>query len=170
MSIRRDFFENATELLTQLPRGAFLAVRSQGVSNTMTIGWGMMGFIWRKPILMVMVRFSRHTYGLMKASDTFTVSFPNSDDYKELLAQVGKLSGRDMDKFKDLHIPIQEAQTVAGSVIDNCGLIIECRTLYKQALNPADLDKEIRTSFYADDDYHMLYFGEVLACYHNDQG
>ncbi|NLP24404.1 MAG: flavin reductase family protein [Syntrophomonadaceae bacterium] len=170
MSIRRDFFENATELLTQLPRGAFLSVRANGIANTMTIGWGMMGFIWRKPILMVMVRFSRHTYGLMEASDTFTVSFPSSDQYKELLAQVGQLSGRDIDKFKDLHIPIQEAQTVDGSVIDNCGLTIECRTLYKQAMNPNDLDEEIRTNYYADDDYHMLYFGEVLACYHNDQG
>jgi flavin reductase (DIM6/NTAB) family NADH-FMN oxidoreductase RutF len=170
MSIRRDFFENATELLTQLPRGAFLSVRANGIANTMTIGWGMMGFIWRKPILMVMVRFSRHTYGLMEASDTFTVSFPSSDQYRELLAQVGQLSGRDIDKFKDLHIPIQEAQTVDGPVIDNCGLTIECRTLYKQAMNPDDLDEEIRTNFYADDDYHMLYFGEVLACYHNDQG
>ena len=169
MSIRRDFFENATELLPHLRRGAFLSVRSQGVSNTMTIGWGMMGFIWRRPILMVMVRFSRHTYGLMEASDTFTVSFPNSDGYKEMLAQAGKLSGRDMDKFKDLHIPIQEAQAVAGPVIDNCGLTIECRTLYKQAMNPDDLDEEIRTSSYANDDYHMLYFGEVVACYHNDQ-
>lgn len=168
MSIRKSFFDNASQLLTQLPRGAFLSVRADGVSNTMTIGWGMMGFIWRKPVLMVAVRFSRYTYGLMEASDTFTVSFPSSDRYKEMLAQVGKLSGRDLDKFTDLNIPVQEAQTVDEPVIDNCGLILECRTLYKQAMNPANLDEEIRTSFYADDDYHMLYFGEVLACYHND--
>lgn len=169
MSIRQVFFDNATELLTQLPRGAFLSVQANDRANTMTIGWGLMGFMWRKPILMVMVRFSRFTYGLMEAADTFTVSLPRSGKYKELLAQAGTLSGRDMDKFKELNIPVAQAQTVEGPVIDNCGLILECRTLYKQALNPDDLDSEIRASFYADEDYHMLYFGEVLACYYNDK-
>jgi len=169
MSLRQDFFNSATELLTQLPRGAFLSVQADGSANTMTIGWGLMGFIWRKPILMVMVRFSRYTYGLMEAADTFTVSLPRSDKFKEMLAQAGTLSGRDMDKFKELQIPVTQAQTVDGPVIDNCGLILECRTLYKQAINPEDLDPEIRSSFYADEDYHMLYFGEVLACYHNDK-
>lgn len=168
MSIRQSFFENALPMLTQLPRGAFLSVQANGTANTMTIGWGLMGFIWRKPVLMVAVRFSRHTYGLMEASDTFTVSFPCSDRYNELLDQAGKLSGRDIDKFKDLNIPVQKARTVDDPVIDNCGIIIECRTLYKQAMNPDDLDEEIRRVLYADDDYHMLYFGEVLACYRND--
>ena len=90
------------------------------------------------------------------------MSFPSSDRYKELLDQAGKLSGRDIDKFKDLNIPVQKARTVDDPVIDNCGIIIECRTLYKQAMNPDDLDEEIRRVLYADDDYHMLYFGEVL--------
>lgn len=168
MSIRQVFFDSAAELLTQLPRGAFLSVQANGSANTMTIGWGLMGFIWRKPILMVMVRPSRYTYGLMEATDTFTVSLPRSDIYKEQLAQAGILSGRDMNKFKELHIPVSQAQTVDGPVIDQCGLIVECRTVYKQALNPDDLDPDIRASLYADGDYHMLYFGEVLACYHND--
>jgi len=169
MSIRQVFFDSATELLTQLPKGAFLSVQANGLANTMTIGWGLMGFMWRKPILMVMVRYSRYTFELMEAADTFTVSLPRAGKYKELLAQAGTLSGRDMDKFKELNIPVAKAQTVEGPVIDNCGLILECRTLYKQALNPDDLDSEIRASFYADEDYHMLYFGEVLACYYNDK-
>lgn len=122
MSIRQVFFDNATELLTQLPRGAFLSVQANDRANTMTIGWGLMGFMWRKPILMVMVRFSRFTYGLMEAADTFTVSLPRSGKYKELLAQAGTLSGRDMDKFKELNIPAAQAQKLMDRSLINAGL------------------------------------------------
>lgn len=168
MNLRQDFFDNSPVMLEQLPRGAFLSVQANGRSNTMTIGWGTVGFIWRKPILMVAVRFSRFTYSLMEATDVFTVSVPRSSQFKKLLAQTGHISGRDMDKFKELQIQADSARNFDSPVISNCGLILECRIVYKQAMDPEALDEEIRRTYYANEDYHMLYFGEVLACYHND--
>ena len=69
---------------------------------------------------MVMVRFSRFTYGLMEAADTFTVSLPRSGKYKELLAQAGTLSGRDMDRGTELNTGGPGPKS-DGPVIDQCG-------------------------------------------------
>ena len=49
----------ARKFLEQLPRGAFLSVRGPR-DNVMTIGWGTIGYMWKKPVLMVMVRRSRY--------------------------------------------------------------------------------------------------------------
>ena len=46
----------------QLVKGVFLTVKEGESVNTMTVGWGNVGYIWNKPVLMVPVRYSRHTY------------------------------------------------------------------------------------------------------------
>ena len=66
--------------------------------NTMTIGWGFLGTMWRKPVFVVAVRHSRHTFKLMEKSDSFTVCLPNSE-MREVLDICGTKSGRNMDKF-----------------------------------------------------------------------
>lgn len=167
MNLKKEVFNITPALLTQLPRGAFLSASAEGKSNTMTIGWGTVGFIWGKPILMVAVRFSRYTYTILEKTDTFTVSVPVSNEFQQLLGQAGTLSGRDMDKFKDLQIRSQPGRTVDGPVIDNCGFILECRVVYKQAMDPEELDDSIREAYYSNNDYHMLYFGEITSCYNN---
>ena len=35
---------------------------ADGKANVMTIGWGTMGSIWSRPVFIVLVRPSRHTY------------------------------------------------------------------------------------------------------------
>ena len=47
---------------------------NQGIPNAMTIGWGQVGIIWRKPIFTVLVRPSRYTYSLIEQSGDFTVN------------------------------------------------------------------------------------------------
>ena len=92
------FDQYAPQVLQQLPKGAFLTVSHGGRDNTMTIGWGSLGVIWGKPIFSVLVRPSRFTYGLLEASDEFTVSVPLADMAKAL-GVCGSKSGRDIDKF-----------------------------------------------------------------------
>jgi flavin reductase (DIM6/NTAB) family NADH-FMN oxidoreductase RutF len=87
MNLKKEFFNITPALLTQLPRGAFLSASAEGKSNTMTIGWGTVGFIWGKPILMVAVRFSRYTYTILEKTDTFTVSVPVSNEFQQLLGR-----------------------------------------------------------------------------------
>ena len=44
-----------------------------GRANVMTIGWGMMGSIWSRPLFIVLVRPSRHTYSQLEQVGDFTV-------------------------------------------------------------------------------------------------
>ena len=60
---RIDYMSVAPKTMDQIKKGAFLTVKSGDVINTMTIGWATIGYVWRKPIIMVDVRLSRHTYG-----------------------------------------------------------------------------------------------------------
>jgi flavin reductase (DIM6/NTAB) family NADH-FMN oxidoreductase RutF len=145
-------------------KGAFLTVKAGKALNTMTIGWATFGFIWQKPIMMVAVRSSRHTFSIMEAAEDFTVTVPTGDMAKET-AFCGSKSGRDLDKFKICNLEIVPGNKVGSPIIKTPGHHYECKIVYKSAMNPAYLDKEYDTSLYPQKDYHTLYFGEILACY-----
>lgn len=162
-----EYLSNVAEYLQQLPLGAFLTVKAGDQSNTMTIGWGAIGYMWNKPVMIVMVRFSRFTHGLIDAASDFSVSVPTQGNYKKALAEVGTKSGRDMDKFACFNLEPVPGRMIESPVIGNCGLIYECRTLYKQPMQPELLMPEIADKFYKDHDYHVLYFGHILTQYNN---
>lgn len=163
-----NYYESAPEMLEQLPRGAFLSVRAGDKINTMTIGWGAIGCVWFKPVLMVMVRYTRYTYELMEQASEFSVCVPLDSSFKKELAVAGTKSGREIDKFQELNLTIGKGQATEAPVIDQCGLVYECRTVFRQEMNPQFLDQAIKDKYYADDNYHVLYFGEIVACYRNN--
>lgn len=167
MTVNKAYANLAQEMLQQLPKGAFLTVKDGERINTMTIGWGSIGYIWQRPIIMVAVRYSRYTYDLIEKASDFTVSFPPANEMKKALAEAGSKSGRDMDKFKELAITMQSGQAVNSPAIAESNLIFECRTVFKQPMDPNNLDSDIKQKFYGNEDYHVLYFGEILACYFN---
>ncbi|MGI6452378.1 MAG: flavin reductase family protein [Syntrophomonadaceae bacterium] len=155
----------ADQMLRHLPRGAFLSVRSGNKINTMTIGWGAVGYMWRKPILMVAVRYSRYTYELLKEASDFSVCLPGEGQHKTNLAIAGSKSGRDINKFTELKLTAQPGRKIESPVIEGCSLVYECKIIYRDALDPASLDPAIKDQFYSDGDYHVLYFGEILEMY-----
>jgi len=165
MPNKLTYEEYSEQFLKQLPRGAFLTVKEGDRLNTMTIGWGSIGYIWQKPILTVMVRDSRYTHELIEQAQDFSVSVPTPGDLKKSLAVAGSQSGRDIDKFAECQISAQKAKQIESSVIGECGLIFECRLVFKQLMEPDKLDKSIREKFYASNDFHVMYYGEILACY-----
>lgn len=93
--------EDLDIVLDQIRKGAFLTVKSGDKLNTMTIGWATFGIIWNKPILMVLVRKSRHTHEIIENASDFTVSVPVNKDLKKALSFCGSYSGRDIDKIKE---------------------------------------------------------------------
>lgn len=158
-----DPLEAAPRAMAQIQKGALLTVASGDVRNVMTIGWATIGFCWRKPILMVAVRNSRHTFPLMETAADFTVSVP-TEDLKEALAFCGTRSGRDVDKFQALGLKIRESRRVQSPVIDTPAIHFECRIVFKAPMDPRHLDDDL-AGLYPAKDYHTLYFGEILACY-----
>jgi len=163
-----NFQELSKDLLTQLVKGVFLTVKKDDEINTMTIGWGNVGFMWNKPMMMVPVRYSRYTYQLIDNTDVFTVSVPVNKEMKEALAYCGTKSGRDVNKIKACNLTLANAQMVDAPIISDCDLHIECKIVYKQTMEPGTLDQNIKDMKYPNGDYHVMYYGEIVKAYYLD--
>jgi flavin reductase (DIM6/NTAB) family NADH-FMN oxidoreductase RutF len=162
-----DYMDIAEDAIKKIKKGAFLTVQAGNRLNTMTIGWAAFGVVWQKPIMMVAVRSSRHTFGIIEAAEDFTVTVPKGGMDKEI-AFCGTKSGRDVDKFKMCQLETSKGKKVASPIIKARGYQYECKIVYKSAMNPAYLNKNYDRSLYPQKDYHTLYFGEIMACYETD--
>jgi flavin reductase (DIM6/NTAB) family NADH-FMN oxidoreductase RutF len=158
-----DHMAVAEKAMAQIRKGAFLTVKSDDALNTMTIGWATIGIVWRKPIFMVAVRETRHTFGILEKAMDFTVSIPSTDIHDTLMF-CGTKSGRDVDKFKECDLHIRDSREVNSPVIDTLGLHYECKIVFKAPMDPKNLSPEYE-ALYPQKDYHTLFFGEILACY-----
>ncbi len=131
--------------------------------NTMTASWGGFGVLWHKNVCFSFVRPQRYTYEFMENSDFFTLSF-FSEDYREALKLCGTKSGRDIDKAREagLTATVTPEKSIA---FEEASLVVECKKIYFQDIDPAFfLDKEIESN-YPEQDYHRMYIGEVLGCF-----
>ncbi len=162
-----DYMTIAEEAIAKIKKGAFLTVKAGKKLNTMTIGWATFGWIWQKPIMMIAVRSSRHTFGIMEAAGDFTVTVPKGG-MDTAIALCGSKSGSAMDKFKAAGLETGKGMKVVSPIIKTPGYHYECKIVYKSAMDPAYLDKNYAASLYPQKDYHTLYFGEIVACYETD--
>ena len=158
-------FEHAEAILKQLSKGAFLNVAAAGKQNTMTIGWGQLGFQWGLPTFAVMVRASRFTKTLIDKNPVFTVSVPLNPGFQKALGLCGTKSGRDIDKYAAATLETAPAQIVSAPIIKGAGLHIECEIVEVKPMNPASFDKELTNHWYADNDWHTYYVGKIVAAY-----
>ncbi len=158
-----DYMAVAEKAMNQIKEGAFLTVRAGEALNTMTIGWATIGYVWRKPVFMVLVRDSRHTFGIIEKAADFTVSVPMTD-MQDAITFCGTKSGRDYDKYKECGLELVEARKVVSPIINTPGIHFECKIVFKTAMDPAYLDEEYE-ELYPEKDYHTLYFGEIRDCY-----
>lgn len=159
-----NIFEYSGAILEQLSRGAFLNTAAGGRQNTMTIGWGSLGFMWGRPVFTVMVRESRYTKELIDSNPVFTVSVPAGGFTKEL-ALCGTKSGRDADKFALAGLTAEKGRTVDAPVVKGCGIQIECRVADTQVMAPSRFDKELACKWYGSGDWHTYYTGVITAAY-----
>lgn len=161
-----DFIKGLEKGMENLhKKGAFLTVKNQDKVNTMTISWGSIGFMWNKPIFIAMVRKSRYTYELIENAASFTISIPYKSEMKSALTICGTKSGRDLDKFAEAKISFSPSTKVDSPIIENCNMYYECKIVYKHPMDNQNPSPEINKTIYSDNDYHTLYYGEIVACY-----
>jgi len=145
--------------------GALLVANDrQGKPNVMTIGWAAYGIIWSKPMMLVLVRPSRHTYQFMEQSDSFTVNLP-PPEMAAVATYCGTVSGRDVDKFAAKGLTAVKGNRVSASFIEQCPAHYECRIVHKNHVVPQVLDPGIVSGCYPKGDFHTIYYGEIIACY-----
>lgn len=130
--------------------------------NSMTVAWGSMGTMWGKPFAQIVVRFSRFTFGFTERYDSFTLSALPAE-VRPALQLLGTKSGRDGDKIGESGLTPIASTKVASPGFAEAELIVECRKIYWDDMNPAHfLDPAIEKN-YRNRDYHRIYFGEVVA-------
>lgn len=136
--------------------------------NLMTVAWGSFGTMWSRPFAQIVVRPTRHTYSFTERFATFTLSaFP--EFCRPVLELMGTRSGRDLDKIHESGLTPLPSLTVAAPGFAEAELIVECRKLYYDDIEPAHfLLPEIERN-YPQKDYHRIYFGEILAVRGTDQ-
>lgn len=128
--------------------------------NTMTIGWGGIGCLWKKQVAMIFVRPNRYTYEFLEKEDYFTVSFYPAQ-YQDALKLLGRKSGRDGDKIAEAGL---HAEAIGESVtFREARLTLLCRKLYAQDLDLDAIDPESRKAFYGENNpVHRMYIGEIV--------
>ena len=131
--------------------------------NTMTAGWGAFGYLWNKCIVAGFIRPQRYTYKFVEKNKYFTFCFFNKR-YEKVLQFCGSHSGRKCDKAKETGLT--PMPTALGNVyFKEADLVLECRKIYYQDLDPRRfLDLSIKRN-YPKKDYHRFYFGEIVNCY-----
>jgi flavin reductase (DIM6/NTAB) family NADH-FMN oxidoreductase RutF len=158
-----DFKENVADTLAKLASPGLLLVSAGpgGRPNAMTIGWGLAGVAWGRPVFSVLVRPSRYTLGNIEATGEFVVAVPG-EGMHDAVMYCGTQSGRDVDKFAELGLTAVEAATVAVPLIGECARHYECRVVHYSDVSDAALAAEVRRDCYSTGNLHRIYHGQIL--------
>jgi flavin reductase (DIM6/NTAB) family NADH-FMN oxidoreductase RutF len=156
-----EFFREVMEVLSS--RGLLLGTYdAAGKPNIMTIGWGTVGHVWGKPVWVVLVRPSRHTFEGIEKSGCFTVNVP-PPGRAPACELAGTRSGRDLDKFEALGLAVERTLVVKAPAVTQCPIIYECKVVHANDIDPQRLTRDILQSAYPAGDFHRVYWGEIVA-------
>ena len=165
------FEEASKQLLEKLQHGgAFLTVKDDEIVNTLTIGWAQIGYIWRHPVLTVMVRTSRFSKEIIDGGDFFTVSVPgDKNPMTKQLNFFGTKSGRDCDKYAEGGLRLGAPETGDTPIAADCELFFECKKAYTSPIDSGLLGVDINAENYQrgvnKGDFHTFYFGIINKVY-----
>jgi flavin reductase (DIM6/NTAB) family NADH-FMN oxidoreductase RutF len=159
-----DYPALARETYARMSNGGILLASQDagGKLNPMTIGWGVFGWIWARPVFTVLVRPSRYTFGCLEATGDFTVNV-QAADRRDIVDLCGTTSGRDRDKMFELGLTPLPSRQITSAGIADCPLVFECRVVHKNDVLPPELSDDITTEYYPKGDVHRVYFGQILA-------
>lgn len=132
--------------------------------NTMTASWGGMGVIWNRKVAYVFIRHSRFTKEFIDASDSFSLTFFDTSIHRPTLAYLGAVSGRDENKIEKAGFTVTQIDDIP--YFEEANTVLLCKKLSKHPLSKDGmLDETILPQFYADDDYHDMYIGEIVKVF-----
>lgn len=145
-------------------RGAFLTGGNSNKSNTMSISWANIGYMWWKKMIVIAISDIRYTKEFIDENDTFTLSVPYKDNMNKELDFCGHNSGRDVDKNKESGIKLIPGRTIDTPVVEGCDMYYECKVILKQSMDTSktNLDLEVE-----DNEKELtIYFGEIIDQYY----
>jgi flavin reductase (DIM6/NTAB) family NADH-FMN oxidoreductase RutF len=153
----KNLNQNVFSLLSD--QWTLIAAGEEGCVNAMTASWGGIGVLFHKNVATIYVRPQRYTYELLEKYPEFTLSFFDAS-YRPQLQLMGSKSGRDTDKIQESGLTVaMEGKT--APYFEEASLVLVCRKLYYQDLNPENFVDASLHDFYEKHDYHRMYIGEI---------
>ena len=105
--------------------------------NIITIGWT--GTICSDPpMCYISVRKERHSHELIMKNKEFVINL-TTEDLAAATDWCGVRSGRDYNKFKEMHLHTEPAQVVKAPLIQESPLCIECKVVEVKELGSHDM-------------------------------
>jgi flavin reductase (DIM6/NTAB) family NADH-FMN oxidoreductase RutF len=123
---------------------ALVGAQVENQVNFMSCAWHT-ALSFDPPLFGVLISKKRFTHQIISEAREFTVNFISFERVK-LSAQMGRKSGRDMDKIKEFAVKLAPSRIIASPIIQEAYVAFECKLAEVQA--------------YGD---HHLFVGEVLA-------
>ena len=152
-------WDYAGHIMKTIDNGILLTTARGDAVNTMTIGWGGLGTLWRKPVCTVYVKPCRYTHSFMDSNDYFTVSFFESE-HRNALSVLGTKSGRDGDKVAEVGfeaVPCGESVT-----FKQAKTTLLCKKIYRQDLVTDTMPEDVIEKYYTEEAPHTVFVGEVI--------
>lgn len=114
-------------LIYPLPAVLISCGETEEEYNMLTVAW--VGTICTNPAMCyISVRPERHSYDIIKRTKSFVINLTN-EDMARATDWCGVRSGKDYNKFKEMHLTPQKAQKVKAPIILESPLSIECEVL-----------------------------------------
>ena len=115
-------------------------------NNIITVGW--IGVACSEPpMISCAIRPSRYSYNLIRDTGDFVINIP-SIEMLDKVDQIGKISGRDCDKFAEMKLTPAPCKEVISPMVQECPINLECKVR-----NKLDLGS------------HSLFVSEILICH-----
>lgn len=135
------------------------AAKPDGSVNTMTASWGGFGVMWNKNVVYIVIRPQRYTKEFVESAESFSLTF-FEPSFKQKLAYLGKVSGRDENKIEKAGLSVLFDNEIP--YFEQAETVIFAKKLYAQPLGEEFfIDKTIIDTWYPIKDYHTLYVGEI---------
>ena len=138
---------------------AITVVEDNEKVNPMTIGWGGLGVLWRKPCLTVYIHKERYSKHMFDNANSFSVCFFDMNKYKNELSYFGTISGKDEDKIEKSKLTVKESDGV--KYIDEADMVIICNKMGQSDFDVNNVFEESIKKWYNESGVHTIYYGEI---------
>ena len=113
-------------MLYPLPAVMVSCARPDEKPNIITVAWA--GTTCSSPAMVsISVRPERYSYDIIKETGEFVINL-TTEALAKATDYCGVKSGRDVDKFQEMHLTPGKSIHVAAPYIEECPVNIECRT------------------------------------------
>jgi len=127
--------------------------------NGLTIGWGGLGYLWRKPCCTVYVNKIRYSKHIFDNAEYFSVCVLPSE-FASNVKYYGTVSGRDENKIQNGGLEVEYYQDVPYFKESN--LVIICKKIGQNTFDINNIKLDEIIEWYKKDGPHSSYYGEII--------